>query len=253
VGGRLQDRDGVGRKFGNLNLTLGHDLGADFRFDASARFQEDRFSEAPQSKYRTPGFTLPASGLTRELRGELSWLHAGFQFAGYYGRGRRPEGSYGAPGALQEVPDQGRFQRWGARAGYDYGLGGGAWLRLETGWAGGKGFDRFKALSIGGTLGDARIAGIRTNAITADQLAYAKTGVVFRSGPRLRLTVSLDHAQVRSLDDQKTRNFTGLGAAGDLPGFWAFTSVRLDLGVGVLSNMPGVRTVNGFVGLFRVF
>jgi hemolysin activation/secretion protein len=151
------------------------------------------------------------------------------------------------------VPDQGRFQRWGARAGYDHKLGGGAWLRGETGWAGGQGFDRFKSLSIGGIGGDVRIAGIRSNAITADRLTYVKGGVVLPSGPGLRLSFSLDHARVRSLDDQQTRTFTGLGAAGDLPGFWVFTSVRLDLGLGVLSSMPGVRTVNGFVGFFRVF
>jgi hypothetical protein len=27
----------------------------------------------------------------------------------------------------------------------------------------------------------------------------------------------------------------------------------MDLGMGVLSDMPGVRTVNGFVALLRVF
>jgi hemolysin activation/secretion protein len=211
------------------------------------------FSQPTQTQYRTPDFTIPRSGLTRELRGELSWLHAGLQLAGYYGLGWRPGGVYGPPDALQEVPDQGRFQRWGGRAGYDYKLGIGAWLHGEAGWAGGKGFDRFKSLSIGGIGGDVRIAGIRSNAITADQLAYAKAGVVLPSGPNLRLSFSLDHAEVRSLDDQKTRNFTGLGVAGDLPGFWVFTSVRMDLGMGVLSDMPGVRTVNGFVALLRVF
>jgi len=253
LAGRLLSDQGVGRRFGTLNLGLGRDLGADFRFDGTARLQEDVFSEPRETQYRTPGFTIPRSGLTRELRGEVSWLHSGFQLAGYYGRGLRPESVYGPPDALQAVPDGGRFQRWGARAGYDYELGGGRWLHGETGWAGGQGFDRFKSLSIGGVGGDVRIAGIRSNAITADRLAYAKAGVVLPSGPSLRLTLSLDHAEVRSLDDGTTRNFTGLGIAGDLPGFWVFTTVRLDLGMGLLSNMSGVRTVNGFVGFFRVF
>lgn len=253
IAGRLQSGQGVGRRFGTLDLGLGRDLGADFRFDGSARFREDVFSQPSETQDRTPGFTIPRSGLTRELRGELSWLHSGFQLAGYYGRGLRPEGVYGPPDALQAVPDRGRFQRWGARAGYDYELGGGRWLHGETGWAGGKGFDRFKSLSIGGVGGDVRIAGIRSNAVTADQVVYAKAGVVLPSGPSLRLTLSLDHAEVRSLDDGKTRNFTGLGVAGDLPGFWVFTTVRLDLGMGLLSSLSGVRTVNGFVGFFRVF
>ena len=251
--GRLQPQQGVGRKFGTLNLVLGHDVGAGFRFEGSARLQEDVFCQPLQTEYRSPGFVLPPSGLTRELRGELYWQHAGLQLGGYYGQGRRPEGVYGLPDALQAVPDQGRFQRWGGHAGYDHQLGGGSWLHGEAGWAGGRSFDRFKSLSIGGVGGDVRIAGIRSNAITADQLRYAKAGVVLPSSPGLRLTLSLDHAQFRTLDDQRTWDFTGLGASGDLPGFWVFTTVRLDLGVGLLSDMPGVRSVNGYVALLRVF
>jgi hypothetical protein len=251
--GRLQAQQGVGRKFGTLNLSLGHDLGAGFRFEGSERLQEDVFGQPLQTEYRSPGFMLPPSGLTRELRGELYWQHAGLQLGGYYGRGQRPEGSYGLPGALQEVPDQGRFQRWGGYAGYDYKLGGGSWLHGECGWAGGQGFDRFKSLSIGGVTGDVKIAGIRSNAVTADQLRYAKAGVVLPSSPGLRLTFSLHFARFRTQDDQRTWDFTGLGASGDLPGFWVFTTVRLDLGVGLLSDMPGVRSASGYVALLRVF
>jgi hypothetical protein len=251
IDGRLQDQQGVGRRYGNLNLTLGHDLGADFRFDGSARFEEDVYSQPTEQSYRTPGFTYPDSGLTRELRGELSWLHAGFQLAGYFGQGLTPDGVFGPPGALQDVPDRGRFQRWGARTGYDAQLGSGAWLHGEVGWAGGQNFDRFNALNIGGIGGDVRIAGLRGNAVTADRLGYAKAGVVLPSGPGMRLTLSLDHAEFRVLDDPATRNFTGLGAAGDLPGFWVFTAVRLDLGVGLLSHLSGLRTLNGFVAFVR--
>jgi hypothetical protein len=253
VNGQLQNGDGVGHRFGNLNLTLGHDLGAGFRFEGSARFQLDVYSLAPEDQYRTPGFILPPSGWTREARGEVSWLHSGLQLSGYFGRGQRPDGIYGAPGRLAAIADQGQYQRWGGSAGYDYRLASGAWLHGETGLAGGKGFDRFQSLSIGGTGGDVVIAGIRSNAITADRLTYAKAGVVFPAAPDMRLTLSLDHAEVRSLDDQVTRGFTGLGAAGDLPGFGWFTTVRMDLGVGLLSSMPGVRSVNGFVALLRVF
>jgi len=95
--GRLQPQQGVGRKFGTLNLLLGHDLGAGFRFEGSARLQEDVYCQPLQTEYRSPGFVLPPSGLTRELRGELYWQHAGLQLGGYYGRGRRPEGVYGLP------------------------------------------------------------------------------------------------------------------------------------------------------------
>ena len=136
---------------------------------------------------------------------------------------------------------------------YDFQLDSGAWLHGEAGWASGSGFDRFKALSIGGVGGDVRIAGIRSNAITADRLSYAKAGMVFPSGPSMRLTLSLDQAEVRSLDNQKTYGFTGLGVAGDLPGFGWFTTVRVDLGAGLLSDLSGARSVNGFVAFLRVF
>ena len=253
IDGRLQDQQGVGRRFGTLNLTLGHDLGVGFRFEGSARFELDQFSQPRESQYRTTGFTLPPSGWTREIRERVSWLHAGLQLAGYFGQGQRPEGVYGAPGDLQSVPGQGQFQRWGTQASYDFQLDSGAWLHGEAGWASGSGFDRFKALSIGGVGGDVRIAGIRSNAITADRLSYAKAGMVFPSGPSMRLTLSLDQAEVRSLDNQKTYGFTGLGVAGDLPGFGWFTTVRVDLGAGLLSDLSGARSVNGFVAFLRVF
>ena len=253
IQGRLADQQGVGRRFGTLNLTLGRDLGAGWRLDTSLRGQEDVYCLPPETQYRTPGFLLPPSGLTRELRGELSWQHGGLQVAGYLGTGRRPEGTYGVPDALQAVPDQGRFRRWGGHLGYDLQLRGGSWLHGETGVAGGAGFDRFKALSLGGTGGDVRIAGLRSNAIAAEQLTYAKAGVVFPSAPGLRLSLSLDEARFRNLDDPTYRTFTGLGVAGDLPGFGWFTTVRVDLGAGLLSDMPGVRSVNGFVALLRVF
>ena len=77
--------------------------------------------------------------------------------------------------------------------------------------------------------------------------------MVLPTGPSLRVTLSLDQAWVRTLDNAKTYQITGLGMAGDLPGFWWFTTVRVDLGVGLLSTLPGVRSVNGFVALLRVF
>lgn len=61
--------------------------------------------------------------------------------------------------------------------------------------------------------------GIRSNAITADQVAYAKTALAIPTGPSLRLSVSLEHARARGLDDGKTYGVSGLGLTGDLPGF----------------------------------
>jgi hypothetical protein len=248
INGKLSSKDEVARRFGTLNLNLGHDLGKGFRFEAIARFEYDRYSETKDDDAKTPGFVLPPSGLTKELRGKLGWLYRGFQLQGFYGKGRRPEGTYGTPDKPQTVPDEGRFTRWGWNLGYDHQLKNGLWLHGSGGLVGGKGFDRFQALNFNGI-----VSGMRSNSITADRIAYARLGAVLPAGPNLRLSVFLDHGQARSLDDQKTYGLTGLGIAGDLPGFWWFTALRVNLGIGLKSDIAGVKTVNGFIALLRVF
>ena len=252
-GGSLQDKDGVGHRYGDLAVALGRDLGPGFRLELEGRGAYNLYSLAKEEKYRTPGFELPPSGLTRALFAEGSWQRGGFQLRSAYGWGRRPDGTFGTAATPQEVPDDGAFRRWGGSLAYDRRMGGGWWLHGEGGLEAGRAFDRFSALDVGGLGGTVRVAGIRSGAIAADRLAYAKAGVVLPSGPGLRLSFSLDHARIRSLDDQKPYDLTGLGVAGDLPGFWWFTTVRVDLGVGLQSDIPGLKTVNGWVAFLRVF
>jgi len=250
--GKLLEKDGVGRQFGFLSLSLGHDLGLGFRLQGTGRFEYDRYSEPREDKYATPGFVLPPSGLTREWQGALSWEARGFQLYGYYGTGLRPDGTYGTALEPQSIPEGGSFRRWGGHVGYDHRMQGNWWLHGEAGHAGGRGFDRFTSLGLG-SGGDVHVAGIRAGSVAADRVDYVKAGVVLPSGRNMRLTLALDHARARSLDDQETYGFTGLGVAGDLPGFGWFTTVRVNLGAGIQSDIPGVRTVNGYVALLRVF
>ncbi len=252
LNGGLSAKDGVGHRFSNLGLGLGQDLGLGFRLEARGEIQSDTYSLG-DAQYRTPGFALPPSGLLRIGILEGSWLFRGFQARGYYGWGKRPEGTYGTVAEPQSVPDGGDFRRWGGNLGFDREVKPGFWLHGEAGWAGGQAFDRFNALDVGGAGSAVHVAGIRSNAIAADQVAYAKTSLAIPTGPSLRLTVSLDHAEIRSLDDDKTYGVSGLGFTGDLPGFWWFTAVRLDLGFGLQSDIAGVKCVNGYVALLRVF
>ena len=250
--GRLLNRDGVGHRVATLGLELGRDLGLGFRLEGRVDLQGDSYSEG-ETAYRTPGYALPPSGLTRTGTVQGSWLYRGLQVRAYHGWGQRPDGTYGTAALPQSVPEGGAFRRWGGSLGLDREAAPGLWLRGEVGWAGGHAFDRFNALDVGGMGGVVRVAGIRANALAADQVAYGKAKVVIPTGPRLRLTLGLDHARARSLDDGSTHGLTGASLSGDLPGFGWFTAVRVDLGVGLQSDIAGVKGVNGYVALLRVF
>jgi hypothetical protein len=251
--GGLLNRDAVGHQFGRFSLGLGHDLGAGFRLEAQERFHYDKYGQPRDDKYATPGFVIPPSGWTRESVLQLSWLFRGFELRGDQGWGQRPEGMYGAPGALQTVPEEGRFTRWGVASAYSHEIGHGWWLKGQVGLEAGRAFDRFNSLEVGGGFGGGAVSGIRSNALAADRITAGHLILTLPSVPSLRLSFSLDHAEARAIDDRRTYGFTGLGISGDLPGFWWFTASRIDLGVGLQSDVPGVRTVNGYIALLRVF
>jgi hypothetical protein len=84
-------------------------------------------------------------------------------------------------------------------------------------------------------------------------MTYGGINLAFPTGPNLRLTLGLNHGQAHSLTEQKTYGFTGLKLAGDMPGFWWFTTVRVDLGVGLHSDVQGLKTVNGMISFIHLF
>ena len=247
VHGQLLDRDGVQLRAQNAELDLSRDLGLGLRFMVSESLTSNLFSTPSNSRYVTPGFTNPASGLDAYTQAQLTWQRAGFQLRTYYGAGHRPDQPWGEAGALQAVPDQGRYQRWGGAATYDVELKRGFWFQTTLGEATGHAFDRFQTINF-----DGLVSGIKPNAVVADQVDYGAVRLTIPTGPKLRLTVGLDHGLARSEDDQKRYGFTGLSLAGDLPGFWWFTAVNVRLGIGLQSDIPGVRSVNGMITFIRL-
>ena len=251
--GELQDKDGVARQSGQARVSVGRDLGAGFRLRLQGLSIYNRFSDSKEKDYRTPGYIIPPSGFTLGLTGELSWLHRGFQLRGNYGAGNRPNGDFGPPGDVRPIADGGKYKRWGFTAAYDMRLKSTARIHGEAGMDGGSGFDRFLSLDLGGMGGSVRVSGIRSNALISDKIQYASIGYAFPASPLFRVSCRLDHARARGLDDQTFYGFTGLGVSGDIPGFWWFTTIRVDIGVGLHSDIPGVRSVNGYIALLRVF
>jgi hypothetical protein len=248
--GRLQDHDGVSRRTAQARVNAGRDLGANFRVRAQGICIYNRYSEAREEKYRTPGYALPPSGFTLGHSIELSWLARGFQLRASYGAGRRPDGEFGPPGSVRPVANGGRYELWGAAASYDLPVGPKALIHGEVGTDGGRGFDRFFSMRLGG---GSSVPGIRSNALPSDRSDFASVGYVLPASKFARVSCHLDHARARGVDDRATYGFTGLGFSGDLPGFWWFTAVRADMGVGLHSDIPGVTGVNGYIALLRVF
>jgi hypothetical protein len=245
--GQLLDREGVNRRSQHVELGLGRDVGLGFRLELSGNLTHDTFTD-PKEEFRTPGFLNPPSGWTSLGQAQLSWQARGFQARATWGEGRRPEGLYGPPGAIQAIAEGGRFARWGGALSYDHDLGGGKWLHATLGQVTGRGFDRFQNIALNGL-----VSGIKPQAVAADRLSYALATLALPTGPRFRLNLGLQHGWARSLDDGRTYGFTGVRVAGDIPGFWWFTTVRVDLGAGIQSDIRGVRVVNGMISLLRLF
>ena len=245
VDGKLSARDAVDRSFLKTSLTLGRDLGAGFRFEGSGLFDYNRFSKTRDKNLETPGFTLPPSGWQKGWQGTLSWQFRGFQVKGLSGGGHRPEGTYGTG---QLIPDGGRFRYRGGSLGFDQQLDSNWMLHGEVGRVAGRGFDRFLQLG-----GEAHVEGVNTAAVPSDRTEFGKVAIGLPATRFLRLTFAVDHARLRAVDNGKTYSFTGLGISGDIPGFWKFTTIRTNLGIGLQSDIDGLKGVQGFLALLRVF
>ncbi len=246
--GKELEKDAVSRRTQSFKVGFGRDLGAGFRLALDGQFLLNTFGEAKEEKYRTPGFQAPPSGWTRMGTASLSWQGHGFQARAFTGQGQRPNGTYGTPEKPLVIADEGRFKRYGGTVGYDLDLGSGRWLTAGAGMTTGRGFDRFASVDV-----SEFVQGIKSHALATDRVQHADVRFVVPTGPRLRLTLGLEHARARSLDDRKTYGFTGATLAGDLPGFGWFSTVRVDLGVGLQAGISGTKGVQGTIALLRLF
>jgi hypothetical protein len=248
VDGRLLDGEAVDRSFLRTSFTLGKDLGAGFRLEGAGLFDYNRFQETQDEDHETPGFDPPPSGWQRAWQGSLGWQYRGFQAKGLYGSGRRPDGIYGTAEDPHNIADGGQFSYWGGSLGFDRAVASRWMLHGELGRWAGNGFDRF--LQVGG---EARVGGVNTAALPSDRTDFAKLALSLPASRLLRLTAALDHARLRAIDNGESYRFTGLGLAGDIPGFGWFTTVRVNLGIGLQSDIDDLMGVQGYLALLRAF
>ena len=245
--GRLMDREAVDWSGGSGRVALGRDLGAGFRLEASGTFGYDHYRNTQDKDHKTEGFAPPPSGVQNGWQGSLGWQWRGFNLRGFYGENHRPDGTFGTQDALQTIANGGRTSIWGGVAGYDKQLDSRWQIHGELGHESAKGVDRFLELS-----DEAHAVGMLSLPV-ADRLDFAQIGVTLPPTPLLRLSMSLNHSRMRAVDDAKCYGFTGLTLSGDLPGFWWFTTVRVDLQGGLHSDIPGNRSLRGYVMFLKVF
>jgi hypothetical protein len=245
--GKLLDKEGVSRQTGQISLSLGRVMPRGFRLRLDGQTIYNRYSEAKDEKYRTPGYIIPPSGFTSSLTAEVAWMYRGFQLRGNYGEGIRPDGFFGLPDDPQPIANGGKFKRWGGAAAYDYRLNHKGWIQGELGMERGTGGDRFWSLT------SSRAPGFRSHGIKSDQVQRATLGYVHPASQFFRLSCHIDHSRARSMDNKKTYGFTGLALTADIPGFKWFTLLRADIGIGLHSDIPGIKGVNGTIAALRLF
>ena len=247
VDGELLEKDAVSHQSGQMRVSIGRTLPRGFRIRLEGFASYTRYTEAKEEKYRTPDFIIPPSGFTTSLTGDLIWMRRGFQIRGSYGEGKRPDGIFGPPEDVRPIANGGYFKRWGGSLAYDYRLQHKAWLHSEVGMERGTGGDRFMSVA------SIRAPGFRSNAVTSDLVQHVSLGYVHPASQLFRLSCHIDHSRARSMDNQTTYGFTGIALAADIPGFKWFTILRADIGVGIHSDIPGTRGVNGTIAALRLF
>jgi len=245
--GKLQDREAVDHSGGDSRLVLGRDLGLGFRLEAAGDLSFDHYRHTEDKDHATPGFEIPESGWRRGWEGILEWQNQGFQLKTFYGKEKRAESRYGTADAPQTTPDAGHASYWGGTVGLDHQLESRWQLHGELGQVAGKGFDRFLELSA-----ESHAVGMKVLPV-ADRVDFAQAAFSLPPTPMLRLSLALNYARMRAVDDQKNYGFTGLTIAGNLPGFWWFTTVQANLNIGLLSDISGSRGVTGVLIFTRLF
>jgi len=245
--GVLADGEAVDHSGGNGQVSLGRDLGAGFRLEGAGTFGYDHYKNTQDKDHKTDGFALPPSGWQHGWRSSMSWQFKGFQLRGFYGENQRPDGTYGTEADPQFTPDGGKSAAWGGVTSMDHQFDNRWQIHGELGHELARGVDRFLDLS-----DDAHAVGMRALPV-ADRLDFAQFALTMPPLPSVRLSASLNHSRMRAVDDRKTYGFTGLTLSGDLPGFGWFTTVRVDLQAGLQSDIPGNRSIRGYLMLLKVF
>jgi hypothetical protein len=142
-------------------------------------------------------------------------------------------------------PDQQSFQSWGLTAFKEWYLPKFQKLKAEVGYLGGANLDRFSQYSFG-RFGAESLAGYAGTGLRFDTGYIARTGWAFNILDVIRFDLSAEFARVNdSLEDDRFRNFTGVGLSFNVVGPWK-TIWQGSYGRAITADVPELEGTQEF-------
>lgn len=243
-----QKGEEVGAIPANIAFNLGHPLGNFVRVGATARAAWRNYQQTDET---ADDFVLPSDHFDLSLGLQARFARAGYRVTveGAY-HTRSDWQPYGFADQLADFdPDTESYSTWGITAAKTFSLGGFKRAGFEIGWLDGNNLDRFSKYDFG-FFGDARVRGLRSDLVRADEVAFTKSSFGWSIGELLRLDLGLDVAWATEADSGLDNELlAGVGVSGTFPGPWG-TFLQADLSKAIEGPDDGFVAYLVFLKLF---
>ncbi|HEX9985591.1 MAG TPA: hypothetical protein VGF69_20200 [Thermoanaerobaculia bacterium] len=222
----------------SLTARVGHPFAQFGKIDVALGLSRFAYSRGENT---APEFLTPSSTFLISPSIAAQYSRWGYTVQANYDYSRRTTWEpWGLPGDYD--PAQKSFARFGGSIAKSFFLPKFQRLSIDATYLDGTRLDRFSKYELGNFGGSARVHGIRSGSVRAEQmlLAHASYGFVFSD--QFRLEAFYDHAIVQdAAAGYRNEPFQGVGLGGQTIGPWG-TLLRLDLGKTI-----GRNAQDGFV------
>ena len=220
----------VDSRWANLDLFLGHPLGAFGKIDLTCAFDYEDFG---RSETTADDFVLPQDTLTRSLGLELTYSRGGYRLSGrVFSFNRSNWEPWGLPGNGEYDPAAKDYLRWRIGLAKSWWVTGLTKLSLRYEHLDGRDLDRFSKYGFD-TFGDSRVAGYQRGLITASNADVVHLGYGFNLADVLRIELRGDAAWATDETTGLDRELlAGVSLNGTVIGPWQ-TVINFDIGVPV--------------------